>query len=150
MGRSVPSGLTFEKGKEQGIVDTRIQKKDHYVVSVIGEDKTGIVAGVAQFLLKQGFTIVDIEQTVIRSQFTMVLLIRPFQSSASTAKLRTGFSQLSKRLRTKIVMAPLRKIEELRLAEPEKPYVFTILGPDRQTGTMALTLTEDYNCPWGP
>lgn len=110
---------------------TRVRKKDHYVVSVIGEDKTGIVAGVTQFLLKQGFTIVDIEQTVIRSQFTMVLLIRPFQSSASAVKLRKGFSRLSKRLGTKIVMAPLRKVEELRLAEPKKPYVFTILGPDR-------------------
>ena len=110
---------------------TRLQRKNYYVVSVLGEDRIGIVAGVTQSLFEQGFTIVDIEQTVIHSQFTMALLIRPFQPSVSAAKLRTGLSRLSKHLRMKIMMAPLRRVKRVRLAESKKPYVFTILGPDR-------------------
>jgi phosphoserine phosphatase len=56
-----------------------LPKDDSYVVSVIGEDRIGIVSTVTQFLFKKGFNIVDIEQTVIHSQFTMVLLIQPLR-----------------------------------------------------------------------
>ena len=51
-------------------------KEDLYVVSVIGEDRIGIVSKVTQFLFLKGFNIVDIEQSVIHSQFTMVLLMK--------------------------------------------------------------------------
>jgi len=57
------------------------KKEDLFVVSVIGEDQVGLVSEVTQLLFKRGLNIVDIEQTVIHSQFTMVLLVQPIRSS---------------------------------------------------------------------
>ncbi len=108
-----------------------LQKQDLYVVSVIGEDRVGIVSKVTQFLFKKGFNIIDIEQTVIHSQFTMVLLIQPFDSRFKVGDLKKGLSRFAKELRMKITLTPLREFKGLRLAETKKPYILTILGADR-------------------
>jgi len=107
------------------------QKKDLYVISVIGEDQVGIVSEVTQLLFKQGLNIVDIEQTVIHSQFTMVLLIQPLQPRFQPTRLRTRLNQLAKRRAMSITMTPLHEFKGLRLAETKRPYVLTLLGPDR-------------------
>ena len=107
------------------------QKKDLSVISVIGEDQVGIVSEVTQLLFKQGLNIVDIEQMVIHSQFTMVLLIQPLQPRFQPTRLRTHLNQLAKRRGMSITMTPLHEFKGLRLAEMKRPYVLTLLGPDR-------------------
>ena len=106
-------------------------KKDSYVISVIGEDQVGIVSEVAQLLFKQGLNIVDIEQTVIHSQFTMVLLIQPLQPHFQPNQLRTNLNWLAKKRGMNITMTPLHEFKGLRLAETKRPYVLTLLGADR-------------------
>src|SRR4030042_239892 len=93
------------------------QKKDLYVISVIGEDQVGIVSEVTQLLLKQGLNIVEIDQTFIHSQFTMVLLIQPLQPRFQPNRLRTRLNQLAKRRAMSITMIPLHEFKGLRLAE---------------------------------
>src|SRR4030066_1498422 len=83
------------------------QKKDLYVLSVIGEDRVGIVSEVTQFLFKKGFNIVDIEQSVIHSQFTMVLLIQPLRPRFHLSQLRAGLNPLAQKLEMKITVTPL-------------------------------------------
>jgi phosphoserine phosphatase len=107
------------------------KEEDFYVISVIGEDRVGIVSKVTQFLFKKGFNIVDIEQSVIHSQFTMVLLIQPLHVRFQLSQLRTGLSRLAKELRMSITLTPLDEFKGLRLAETKKPYILTILGADR-------------------
>ena len=107
------------------------KEEDFYVVSVIGEDRIGIVSKVTQFLFKKGFNIVDIEQTVIHSQFTMVLLIQPLHVRFQLNQLQTGLNRLAKELRMNITITPLHEFKGLRLAEAKKPYVLTLLGADR-------------------
>jgi phosphoserine phosphatase len=107
------------------------KEEDFYVISVIGEDRVGIVSKVTQFLFKKGFNIVDIEQSVIHSQFTMVLLIQPLHVRFQLSRLRTGLSRLAKELRMNITLTPLHEFKGLRLAETKKPYVLTLLGADR-------------------
>lgn len=107
------------------------QKKDLYVISVIGEDRVGIVSEVTGFLFKKGFNIVDIEQSVIHSQFTMVLLIQPLRPRFRLNQLRAGLNALSQKLEMKITVTPLPEFKGLRLAETKRPYVLTILGTDR-------------------
>jgi phosphoserine phosphatase len=107
------------------------KEEDFYVISVIGEDRVGIVSEVTQFLFKKRFNIVDIEQSVIHSQFTMVLLIQPLRSRFHLSQLRTGLNHLAKKLDMKIVVTPLHEFKGLRLAETKKPYLLTILGADR-------------------
>jgi predicted amino acid-binding ACT domain protein len=76
-----------------------LQKQDLYVVSVIGEDKVGIVSEVTQFLFRKGFNIIDIEQTVIHSQFTMILLIQPFRPHFHLSQIRTGLNHSGQEIR---------------------------------------------------
>jgi len=108
-----------------------LKKRDSYVVSVIGEDQVGIVSEVTHLLFKKGLNIIDIEQTVIHSQFTMVLLIQPLRSRFRPNQMRTSLSRLAKRRGMNIAMTPLHEFKGLRLAESKRPYVLTLLGPDR-------------------
>ena len=110
--------------------------KDLYVVSVIGEDQVGIVSEVTQLLFERGLNIVDIEQTVIHSQFTMMLLIQPVHPHFQPSQLRTNLDRLAKRRGMSMTMTPLHEFKGLRLAEGKRPYVLTLLGPDR-TGVVA-------------
>jgi phosphoserine phosphatase len=107
------------------------QKGNYYVISVIGEDRVGLVSEVTQFLFKKGFNIIDIEQTVIHSQFTMVLLIQPVRPRFHLSQVKKGLSYLVKKMDMNITIAPLHEFKGLRLAESKKPYVLTILGSDR-------------------
>jgi phosphoserine phosphatase len=117
------------------------KEEDFYVVSVIGKDRVGIVSKVTQFLFKKGFNIIDIEQSVIHSQFTMVLLIQPFHVRFQLNQIQTGLSRLAKELRMNIAITPLQEFKGLRLAETKKPYVLTILGADRPGIVAAISST---------
>jgi phosphoserine phosphatase len=107
------------------------KKRNLYVVSVIGEDQVGIVSKVTQFLFRKGVNIVDVEQTVIHSKFTMVLLVEPLRPRFHSSRLRTGLNLLAQSLKMTITITPFHEFKGLRLAETKKPYVLTILGPDR-------------------
>jgi len=45
------------------------------VVTVIGKDKVGIIAGVSGLLADCGINIMDISQTIIKDVFTMIMLV---------------------------------------------------------------------------
>lgn len=115
------------------------KKDDLYVVSVIGEDQVGLVSEVTQLLFKKGLNIVDIEQTVIHSQFTMVLLLQPLRPRFQLGQLRKDLQRLAKRREMSIALTPLREFKGLRLAETKKPYVLTIVGSDRPGVVAAVS-----------
>ncbi|MBC8030158.1 MAG: ACT domain-containing protein [Pyrinomonadaceae bacterium] len=62
------------------------------VISVFGVDHPGIVAGVAQILATADCSIVDINQTVVRGKFAMVII-------ADTSRARESSTELKERLR---------------------------------------------------
>jgi phosphoserine phosphatase len=124
-----------------------LQKRDLYVVSVIGEDQVGIVSEVTQLLFREGFNIVDVEQTVIHSQFSMVLLLEPVRRGFKPSRLRSGLSRLAKRRGLNITVTPLREYKGLRLAGMKTPYVLTLLGPDRPGVVVAFsTILAQHRC----
>jgi phosphoserine phosphatase len=107
------------------------QKENLFVVSVIGEDQVGLVSEVTQLLYQKGLNIIDIEQTVIHSQFTMVLLLQPVGPRFQLGQLGKDLHRLALKRRMNITLTPLREFKGLRLAETKKSYVLTILGTDR-------------------
>ena len=118
-----------------------------YVISVIGLDQVGIVSKVTRFLFEKGFNIVDVGQSVIHSQFTMVLLVQPIQSSLNLVQFRTGLNALARKLKMSITMMPLREYKGLRLAEDKKPYLLTILGSDRPGVVAAVSSAlAEHHC----
>ncbi|MBO8125650.1 MAG: ACT domain-containing protein [Firmicutes bacterium] len=65
--------------------------QDRGVVTVIGKDRVGIIAGVAKVLADQNVNIADITQTVMRDLFTMNMIV-------DFSKMRCSFHELSKLL----------------------------------------------------
>ena len=45
------------------------------IVTVIGKDTVGIIAGVCQILSQQNVNVLDISQTVLQGYFTMIMLV---------------------------------------------------------------------------
>lgn len=45
------------------------------VVTVVGKDKTGIIAKVSDFLAKRGVNILDISQTILEEYFAMIMIV---------------------------------------------------------------------------
>ena len=123
------------------------REENFYVISVIGEDKVGIVSRVTQFLFKKGVNIIDIEQTVVHSQFTMVLLIQPLRSPFQWSEIRRGLGRIAQKLEMKITMTPFKEFRGLKLADSKMPYVLTLLGADR-AGVVAgfSSLLAKHHC----
>jgi len=123
------------------------QQKNLYVVSVIGEDRVGIVSEVTRLLFRRGLNIIDIEQTVIHSQFTMVLLLQPVRRQFRLNVIRKELQDLAKRREMNITVTPLHEFRGLRLAETKKPYVLTIVGSDRPGVVAAVSSTlAEHHC----
>ncbi len=47
----------------------------HAVVTVVGKDKTGIIAKVSAFLADKGINILDISQTILDDYFAMIMIV---------------------------------------------------------------------------
>jgi len=61
------------------------------VISVIGEDKVGIIAGISDVLAKANVNILDITQTAIEGLFTMIMVV-------DIANCTLSFEELTKEL----------------------------------------------------
>ncbi len=51
------------------------QEKNTAVVTVLGRDRVGIIAGIATLLTEYGININDISQTILDDIFTMVMIV---------------------------------------------------------------------------
>ena len=101
------------------------------VVSVIGHDRPGIVAGVSKVLFQNHCNIEDLSQTALRGQFAMILI-------ASTAKketligLKRDFEALAGDANLDINVRSIKREEmEAFEAGETEPFVLTVRGEDR-------------------
>lgn len=61
------------------------------IVTVIGEDRVGIIASVCSQLSEQAINVLDITQTILAGYFTMIMLV-------DTAACKLPFADLASRL----------------------------------------------------
>lgn len=69
----------------------------HYAVSVVGKDRTGIVAGIAEVLFRLGCNIADSSCTMLAGEFAMILIVshpRPFSKTRLHDELKSVCDQL--------------------------------------------------------
>ncbi|NIS62726.1 MAG: ACT domain-containing protein [Proteobacteria bacterium] len=116
-----------------------MKEEDLFVVTVVGEDRVGLVASVTGVLFEAGLNIVDIEQSVIHAQFTMVLLVQTFKPAFDVRQLRRELEGIGRDLDLNIAVMPLGEFKGLRLAEEKTPYILTILGSDRPGVVAAIS-----------
>ncbi|HFI0393294.1 TPA: ACT domain-containing protein [Streptococcus suis] len=71
------------------------------IVTVVGQDKTGIVAGVATKIAELGLNIDDISQTVLDEYFTMMAVVSSDEKKDFT-QLRSELDAFGQSLNVKI------------------------------------------------
>ena len=71
------------------------------IVTVIGEDQVGIIAGVATILADSGANILDISQSIMQEFFVMIMMV-------DLAKAGVSFDELKARLNAKGVAMGLK------------------------------------------
>ncbi|MGX7244700.1 ACT domain-containing protein [Enterococcus quebecensis] len=68
------------------------------VLTVIGKDKVGIIAGVSQKLAELEMNIVDVSQTIMDSYFTMMMVLEMPQEKNDFEAIRSKLNTLGENL----------------------------------------------------
>ncbi len=68
------------------------------VITVIGQDKIGIIYEVSQVLAENSINILDISQTIMQDMFTMIMLVNTEKCSASFKEVSSTLTDLGKKL----------------------------------------------------
>lgn len=68
------------------------------IVTVVGQDKVGIIAAVCALLAENNVNILDISQTILQGSFTMVMAVDVGASKAPIGELRELLEQLGERM----------------------------------------------------
>jgi formyltetrahydrofolate deformylase len=99
-------------------------------VTVIGKDKTGVVARVTSFLFVQGANIEGMEEQVTRGQFSMVIQASWAAKEWRPTRIQEGLDKLAASLGMEI---------KIRVTEPHRRQRFAILVT-RETHAMEALL----------
>ncbi len=91
--------------------------KRYATITVIGRDKTGVIARVTNFLFEQHANIEALEEQVTRGQFSMTLQASWAGKKFDAAQMREGLAKLAKALGMEI---------KLRLTDPKRRQRFAI------------------------
>lgn len=68
------------------------------VVTVVGKDKTGIIAKVSTFLSEKGVNILDISQTILDEYFAMIMMVDLSGAKSTLAELSEECENMGKKI----------------------------------------------------
>ncbi|HGS8761628.1 TPA: ACT domain-containing protein [Enterococcus faecalis] len=71
------------------------------ILTVVGKDKVGIIAGVSQKLAELNINILDVSQTIMEDYFTMMMMLQ-MQPEADLEAIKQALSQVENALSVKI------------------------------------------------
>lgn len=96
-------------------------------ITVIGEDRPGIVAGVTRSLYEAGCNLEDVSSTILRGHFAMMLIVgAPVELSAEDLEER--LAPVAERMHLTVTVRPVREVD------PEVPgptHMVSVYGADR-------------------
>lgn len=73
-------------------------KKDHPVITVIGQDAKGIVAQIATLLWKRDVNIEEMQQGIVRDNFFMIMVVDLDSSQTTFHKLSLDLKKLGAKI----------------------------------------------------
>ena len=82
----------------------RSEEKSRIIITVLGHDRVGIIAGIATILAEAGINILDISQTILQGFFTMVMVADMSGSSLDIARLREMLNQKGREMELQITV----------------------------------------------
>ena len=68
------------------------------IVTVVGQDKVGIIAAICIRMAEYNVNILDISQTILQGAFTMVMAVDISQATASIGELSGVLAELGKEM----------------------------------------------------
>ena len=68
------------------------------IVTVVGQDKVGIIAAVCTLLAENNVNILDISQTILQGAFTMVMAVDVEKASVTVGDLREKLEELGSKM----------------------------------------------------
>jgi len=80
------------------------QSTNHAIITVLGSDRSGIVAAVAGVLAADDVNILDISQTILQGIFTMTMLVDVEGAKVEFSELQSKLDDLSHELGVQITM----------------------------------------------
>lgn len=80
------------------------ENKNTAVISVIGKDRTGIIAGVSKLLYENNININDISQTILQDIFTMIMIVDLQGLEIENSDIKEKLSALGDELGVKITI----------------------------------------------
>ena len=66
----------------------------HAIITVLGQDKVGIIASICTLLAENNVNILDISQTILQGSFTMVMAVDLSASRLAIGELRAALEAL--------------------------------------------------------
>lgn len=112
-----------------------------FMISVMAQDRVGIIADVTGAVKHLGGNLEDISQTVLRGYFTMLLLAR-FPSEMTAERVRNAFSENLGTKDLQIGVVPFTgdcSVPKIELEDVQDAYVVTASGPDKVGLVAALS-----------
>lgn len=119
---------------------TQQQETLHYAVSVVGKDRTGIVAGIASVLFRLGCNIADSSCTMLAGEFAMILIVshpRPF----SKTRLHDELKPVCEELGMSLAVRTLHADEVTRQETSDEICMISVYGAD-QPGIVYRVTSE--------
>lgn len=109
---------------------------NEYAVTVIGHDRPGIIADVAEILAALGLNLTDSTMTRLRGHFAMTLVCA---GTVAAAEIESALAPLTA---DRTLLVTVREVgEELVEAPSGEHYVLTVHGADRLGIVAALSRT---------
>ena len=101
-----------------------------WIVTVVGLDRPGIVAGVTKVLYRLGCNLEDSAMTRLEGEFA-IMLIFSSPPKVKEVDLRKAFEPLERTLHLAVHLKALSSQETRPPAKPGKPYHISVYGADR-------------------
>lgn len=101
-----------------------IVMKIYATATLIGKDKSGVIAAVTQFLFQHKANIEALEEQVSRGQFSMTLQASWLKKDLDETKIRAGLQELASRMKMelKLHFAPARSRQRMALFVTREPH----------------------------
>lgn len=108
------------------------------VISILGQDRPGIIARVSGAMLKQECNIENVSQTILQSEFSGIF-IASIPLETPVEKLHDFLENETRSLGLHVYVKPLGESKPPASAEKTAPFVITTRGPDRKGLVASIT-----------
>ena len=117
------------------------------IVSVLGEDRPGIIAAVTKVMFEQDFNIEDVSQTILQNQFSGIFIATSPQS-VSPDDLRQVFEKKTVGFDLHFHVQDMGSADVTWTTCDCEPFIITTRGPDRKglvANVTALLAAHNVN-----